>query len=512
MSGLRQMGRRAISLAEAGRHAEAVQLWEQMHRQAPKNAGISMALGAALLAAGRVNDAAQWLALSGQRHPADKGIALLAGRALMEQKQRKPAIGAFYHALSLDPGCIEAHAHLASALYWDRQSAAALPHAERAWRGDLNELTVSTYMCILFDLGHSEQALAFVDRMIATNALNRATLLTYRAAALQALGRFDEGLAYAREGVSLMPENDIVRHHYAAALLAQGHLTAEAWAHYEGRTGFLEKKSWPAPHLRWTDQDIRGRTVLVHAEQGLGDTLQFIRYVPMLAGRGARVIVAVQPALVKLLQGTPGAVDVISAGTLPAFDYYCALLSLPGHFGTTLDTIPPPLPYAIPLPQASHAARLQVGIVWAGRDAFIEDRRRSLDPALLAPLADIPSIDFHSLQFDATALPFPGMRNAMQGVRDFTETAALIAELDIVIAVDTAVAHLAATMGKPVWLLHRHNGCWRWLLERDDSPWYPSVRLFRKSARDDWTSVIDRLRDALERAVAAHQDAMSLAA
>ena len=512
MSGLRQMGQRAITLAESGRHAEAVLLWERMHRQQPEHAGISLALGSALLAAGRVNDAAHWLAITAQRHPADKGVALLTGRALMQQRQRKLAIGAFYHALSLDPGCVETHAHLANALFWDRQSAAALAHAERACRGDLNELTLSTYLCVLHDLGHAEQALSVVNRAIDNGALSRETLLMYRAAAFQALGRLAEGLADAREVVSLAPGNDIARHHYAAALLAQGQLTAEAWAHYEGRIGLLEMKHWPALHRRWTGQDVRGATVLVHAEQGLGDTLQFIRYIPMLAALGARVIVAVQPSLVQLLQGTPGAAEVMAAGCLPPFDYYCPLLSLPGQFGTTLETIPPPLPYARTFPPTRGDGRLQVGIVWAGGDAFVDDRKRSLDPTLLAPLAEIPGVDWHSLQFNATDLPLPGMHNAMEGVRDFVDSAERVARLDLVIAVDTAVAHLAATMGKPVWLLHRHNGCWRWLLDREDSPWYPSVRLFRQSIPNDWTSVVARLRDSLDALAAQRQQAMSVAA
>ena len=203
---------------------------------------------------------------------------------------------------------------------------------------------------------------------------------------------------------------------------------------------------------------------------------------------------------------------VIPAGSLPPFDYYCPLLSLPGQLGTTLATIPPPVPYAIRLPQAPRSARLQVGIVWAGANGFIDDRKRSLDPALLAPLGEISMVDFHGLQFDATTQPLPGMRNAIEGVEDFTDTAERIAKLDLVIAVDTSVAHLAATMGKPVWLLHRFNGCWRWLLDREDSPWYPTVRLFRQLEPGDWSSVVSRVRDALESAAVDHQDAMSQAA
>ena len=355
-------------------------------------------------------------------------------------------------------------------------------------------------MCILIDLDQSDQALALADALLASGAMHRGTLELYRSNILLELDRLDEAQSAVREAIRLSPENDVARHQLAAGLLLQGDLTAEAWSLYEGRSGLLTGKSWPRAELRWTDQDIRGQTVLVHAEQGLGDTLQFIRYVPLVAALGARVIVAVQPSLVGLLQGTPGAAEVVAAGKLPPFDYYIPMLSLPGQLATTLETIPPPLPYAgFPREptRVSASAVLQVGLVWAGRAAFVEDRKRSLAPEALAPLAGA-AVDFHSLQLGATVLPLPGMRDALQGVTEFAQTAERIAGLDLVICVDTAVAHLAATMGKPVWLLARYNGCWRWLQERKDSPWYPSIRLFRQPVAGDWTNVIEQVRIELD--------------
>lgn len=512
MVGLRRMGQHAARLAQAGRHAEAVPLWEAMHGQEPENSEISAALGAALLACERVADAGQWLAICSQRHPDHAGIARLHGRILARQHKRKQALGAFFHALSLDPMSAETHADIASALYGECDSRAALPHAEIACRSSLSAANISTYLCILIDLGYRDEALAFVERLMAADPGNRASLLLFRAAALQAAGRSAEGLIDAREAAVRAPDNQVAQHHYAAALLLHGHLTAETWARYEGRAGLLERRAWPAPELRWTDQDLSGRTIVVHAEQGLGDTLQFVRYVPMLAALGARVILAVQPSLVTLLQGTPGAAEIRPAGLLPAFDFYCPLLSLPGQFKTTLETIPPPLPYDLEMPRPLASDRLQVGIVWAGRGAFVEDRRRSLNPALLAPLADVADVEFHSLQFGSTVLPLPGMRDTLRGVEDFADTAQRIAKLHIVIAVDTAVAHLAATMGKPVWLLNRQNGCWRWLLDREDSPWYPSVRIFRQTDPDDWSGAIAQVCAALSAAAVEHQASTSLAA
>ena len=506
VNGMQQKGQRAMRLAEAGRHDEAIPIWEAMLRKLPHHPGISLALGAALLAGGRLDDAEQWLMRCCHRHLSDAALPRLLGRTLVRLGKREQAIGAFYQALSLEPDHGETHAELAFALYWQRQSAAALPHAIRACQAAITELSLSTYMCILIDLDQSEQALALADSLLASGGADRGMLLLYRSNILLELDRLEEAQAATREAIRLLPENDVAQHQLAAGLLLQGELTTEAWSLYEGRSGLLTGRCWPGAEFRWTDQDIRGRTVLVHAEQGLGDTLQFIRYVPLVAALGARVIVAVQPSLVGLLQGTPGAAEVVAAGKLPQFDYYTPMLSLPGRFGTTLETIPPPLRYAgLPckLPQATASALLQVGVVWAGRAAFVEDRKRSLAPEALTPLAGA-AVEFHSLQLGATVLPLPGMQDALQGVTDFTQTAERIAGLDLVICVDTAVAHLAATMGKPVWLLARYNGCWRWLQGREDSPWYPSVRLFRQPMAGDWTSVIERMRTELDRLAATH--------
>ena len=503
VNGLQQKGHQAMRLAAAGQHEDAIMLWEQMHRERPDHAGISLALGAALLAGGRIDHAEQWLVRCCHLHPSDAALSRLLGRVLMSNGKREPAIGAFYHSLSIEPDHGATHAELASALYWHRRSDAALPHAVLGCQAEMTELSLSTYVCILIDLGMVDQALALIETVLASDAMDRGLLLLYRSNILRELDRPDEALDAARASLRHSPDNGVAKHSLAVSLLLTGELTSEAWMLYEGRSALTT--AWPMADLRWTDQDVRGRTVLVHAEQGLGDTLQFIRYVPLVAALGARVIVAVQPALVGLLQGTPGAAEVIAAGSLPPFDYYIPMLSLPGMVGTTLETIPELLPYAgLALSRSlpSPSSRRQVGIVWAGRSTFVEDRKRSIAPAMLAPLAGA-AVDFHSLQLGADILPLPGMEHALLGVVDFAQTAERIAGLDLVICVDTAVAHLAATMGKPVWVLARYHGCWRWLKNREDSPWYPTVRLFRQPALDDWASVMERVRVELDRFAAA---------
>ncbi|RYF14943.1 MAG: hypothetical protein EOO77_13785 [Oxalobacteraceae bacterium] len=510
MSGLKRVRQQAVRLTKAGRHAEAIPVWEAIFRQQPASSDNALALGAELLACDRLADASQLLAKSSRDHPDNPDIALLYGRVLVRQGLRQYALGAFFHALSLSPDSVEAHANIASALYRERKSDAALLHAEFACQHDPSNANIATYLLVLQDLRHLKEGIAFVDRLMAAYPARRPSLLTLRAVALNSLGRISEALENASEAARLAPDSPYTQFICATTLLAQGYLTPAAWAGYEGRSGLLESRAWPARELRWTNQDLNGRTIVIHAEQGLGDTLQFVRYVPLVADLGARVILAVQPALVSLLQGLPGATEVIPIGKLPEFDYYCPLLSLPGQLKTTLETIPPPLQYAIDLPQASSSKRLQVGIVWAGNDEFIDDRRRSLDPALLASLAELSEIDYHSLQYSAKTLPFSGMQSALVDVVDFADTARRIAKLDLVISVDTAVAHLSATMGKPVWLLNRQNGCWRWLLDREDTPWYPSVRLFRQAQPEEWASVIDRIRIELMTLTTDRRNATSL--
>lgn len=311
--------------------------------------------------------------------------------------------------------------------------------------------------------------------------------------------------------------NGLARVNLAMILLLTGRLH-DGWAAYEAR---LALDPWDEPAPRLTSlAGVRGRTVLVRAEQGFGDTLQFCRYVPLLAQLGATVILQVPAPLVRLLSGLPAQV-VAEETPVTAVDTCCRLMSLPYLFDTTLATIPAAVPYLAAPDDAVAAWRsrlaecpgVKVGLVWAGgvRDtdghAGAIDRRRSLPLAALAPLADVPDCTLVSLQVGppATQIGQPGTLPVIDPtgrLRDFADTAALIAALDLVIAVDTAVAHLAGALGRPVWLLNRFDTCWRWLRDRDDSPWYPTLRQFRQPAPGDWASVVTRVGAALAERVA----------
>lgn len=330
-------------------------------------------------------------------------------------------------------------------------------------------------------------------------------------------GRFDDAIAAHHEAVALDPANPRFRINRAIALLKAGHWQ-QAWEDYEARfeetdlPGFDPTKLLPS--LDPTD-GLAGMTVLALHEGGFGDTLQFIRYLPALAERGARVIVGAPGKLGRLLRMVPGVAEVVTEGrAMPAYNFVCPMFSLPRVFGTTIESIPPApaifMDAALAKRWAGHlpTGGLRAGLVWAGqaRPALpgfdTLDSRRSMTLDTLAPLFDVPGVAFVSLQHGPAArAPRPaGLRltDPMPDVADFADTAAIIAGLDVVITVDTSVAHLAAHMRKPVFLLDRYDGCWRWLAGRTDSPWYPNLTIFRQDQPGDWSAPVARVAASLQ--------------
>jgi len=327
--------------------------------------------------------------------------------------------------------------------------------------------------------------------------------------ALKAQRRLDEAVTSYRRALELSPDDPDVHYHLSMALLARGDMAA-GWEEHEWR--------WKTPQFagtrrdfaqpQWRGEMATGRTLLIHAEQGYGDTLQFCRYAPLAAARGLRVIMEVPKPLARLLSSLPGVDGIVVEGeTLPQFDLHCPMLSMPLALGTTIPTVPSDVPYlhADAAQVAVWRERLaslehhgpRIGLVWAGNPrkhlpaAAAIGRRRSMAPDRLASLFELPGLHFFSLQKDGPAPPehFP-LTDVMAEMGDFADTAALIANLDLVISVDTSVVHLAAALGKQVWLLDRFDSCWRWLVGRRDSPWYPNLRLYRQPQPGDWDSVI----------------------
>ena len=397
------------------------------------------------------------------------------GDTLMEQGLLDEASACFNMAVVLKPDYAEAHANLSGALRSQSR--------------------------LLESLHHARRAVALAPRLAAAHRS--------LGGILRAQGQLDEAVEALAQAVSLQPEDAELHCDLATALLARGDLAA-GWRSYEwrGRTRHMlaGQRDFGVP--QWLGEDAAGRTLLIHAEQGFGDTLQFCRYASMAAARGLRVILEVQKPLVRLARTLPGIEHVLALGeALPDIDLHCPMLSLPLAFATTLQTIPQKTAYlrADPVQIAQWQARFpadraraaKVGLLWAGNPyagspkLALLNRRRCIEPASLAPLLALPGLRFFSLQRDAEAPPPPGpLIDVMHEMTDFADTAALIATLDLVISVDSAVAHLAGALGKPVWLLDRFDPCWRWLTGRTDSPWYPTLRIYRQPAPGDWHSVV----------------------
>jgi len=269
----------------------------------------------------------------------------------------------------------------------------------------------------------------------------------------------------------------------------------------------------------WDGSPLRGRTILLHNEQGFGDTIQMSRYIPQVAAQGARLLFMCQPPLVELLRKLDGISQFVFPNQpIPPHDVHCPMLTLPGVMGTTHLTIPNRCPYlkadAERVRQWSSRMpsdrRLKVGLVWAGQPSHANDHNRSVALAKLAPFGAVDNVWLCSLQKGKAAQQIYDRSNSLRmqnwekDLRDFSDTAALIANLDLVICVDTAVAHLAGALGKPVWLMLPFVPDWRWMLGRSDSPWYPSMRLFRQASFGDWESLISQVREALSEKALEH--------
>jgi Flp pilus assembly protein TadD len=329
---------------------------------------------------------------------------------------------------------------------------------------------------------------------------------------LKVEGRFAEAIAAHDKAVTLDPANPRFRVNRAVALLKAG-LWERAWQDYEARFELPGAppidKSTLMPSLQAGD-DLSGRTILALHEDGFGDTLQFLRYLPLLAERGARVVACVPPSLTRVMRTIPGVTEVVTDPRhVPTHDFVCPMFSLPRVFGTTVHNIPPVPPMTLdPELARQWAGRLppgglRVGLVWAGQarpslPGFgTLDRRRSAGLAAFEPLFAVPNVSFISLQAGPAArqprpaglqMLDPQMLDPMPDVTDFADTAAIIAALDLVVSVDTSVVHLAGLVGKPAFLLDRYDGCWRWLSGRRDSPWYPGMTIFRQHEPADWSA------------------------
>jgi len=506
-------------------HAQAIELYRRALALTPGELAVSYKLGRVLYEAGNYQEALSLylqLIAAGAQH-AD--IFLAAALLLQDFNRNEEALQAAGHALRLAPQNAAAwHRHAVLMGRMQRPGdalqsmlqAVELAPAQSVYRFDLALLQ--------YELHRNEEALASVDQVLAQEP-DFGDGWVCRAATLGRLRRYEESIAAARNALSLRAGYADASVNLALTLLALGRFD-EAWPFYEARwQGELADPQRHQAIARWPGVDVAaGRTVLLWAEQGLGDAIQFSRYAQQVAALGANVVLEVHAALKTLLQtletdpdsGNPTRIVVKAIGEdLPAVDYQLPLMSLPLAFGTRPDSIPSPQAYlragsylqqrwAQLLEQGRDGKRpLRIGIVCSGNPGNHNDRRRSIPLQAFAPLLETPNAEFFLLQPElrqrdadwlqsTPALHWPGRE-----LQAFDDTAALIANLDLVVGVDTAAVHLAGALGVPVWILLSHAADWRWLLERDDSPWYASARLFRQTTAGDWDAVMARVHEEL---------------
>jgi tetratricopeptide (TPR) repeat protein len=443
------------------------------------------------------------------------------GNVFYQMGRHAEALAEYERALAMEPDFAYGFNNRGNALQALGRHGEALASFERALtlKPDYSEAHNNRGNALI-ELNRHEEALKDYDAAVAGNPF--AFALVNRGSALRYLGRTDEAMASFDQAIALDAKLPEAHWNKALLSLALGDY-ANGFAGYEWRwRGATELAPRGFAQPQWQGEDIAGRTILLHAEQGYGDSIQMLRYLPLVKARGARVVLEIPDSLMPLLGAHGDDVTVLSKGTLlPPFDLHCPLMSLPLAFGTTRDSVPAEVPYlAAPAERVARmAARLPqseglcVGLVWSGKPSHKNDHNRSIALERLKSLIAVPGTAFVSLQreyrdADLAALAALPILRLDDAIGDFADTAAAIAALDLVIAVDTAVAHLAGSLGKPLWLLLSHIQDWRWLIGRSDNPWYPTARLFRQGPEGDWGPVIARATEALAGLAAAAPSAV----
>ena len=435
------------------------------------------------------------------------------GATFLQAGKPQEALARFKAALDLEPSNAILHLHAGAALHDLGRYAEAVASYRKALgtAPDIGE-THNNLGNSLLALGRFAEAADCFSRAAAILTTSPVPLAA-RATALQSLGNISAAEAECCKAILLAPAFAAAHWNLALNLLLQGRYE-EGWQEYEWRWRKPDFTS-PCRHTDiplWDGSPLEGKIILLHAEQGFGDAIQFIRYAPLVAERGGTVIIECHPQLVRLFQTVTGVRHVVPFGAaLPPFSCQAPLLTLPGIFGTTLQNIPSTYPYLWATTEqrdkwsalmSAYPAGIRVGLVWAGKN--FPDPLRSCCLAELAPLASADNVTFFSLQLgeggQQVAHPPSGMDlvDFTGLIDDFADTAAVIEQLDLVITIDTAVAHLAGAMGKKVYLMLPFAPDWRWLLDRSDSPWYLTMQIFRQKQPGDWGDVITRVQSAFE--------------
>lgn len=466
------------ALTDDAQYEQAVTHCNMAIRLNPRHTNAHSNRAIALQRLGKLDEALKSFAAAIHIKPDDAKAHFNRGNALTELKQLEAAVASYDRAINLKSDYAQAHANRGVALT---------------------------------SLGQLDAALTSCEKAIAIQP-NDAQAIANCGLVQQELRQLGAAFASYEKAISLKPDLADAHWNKSLALLLCGEFET-GWKLYEWRwrNGGLGFKIPNFSQPLWLGvESLKGRTILLHSEQGFGDTIQFCRYAKLVKALGARVVMQVPRALLTLLQSLDGVDELVAKGqALPAFDYHCPLMSLPLAFKTTLSTAPSPEPYlrSDSAKVAQWHARLgpktkpRIGLVWSGSTGHKNDHNRSLELDALAPYLP-EGLAYVCLQneireVDKLALQQSTIQHFSDELKDFADTAALCELMDVVISVDTSVAHLSGALGKPTWILLPHNSDWRWLLDREDSPWYDSVRLFRQDKSWSWSTVLQKVTKAL---------------
>jgi tetratricopeptide (TPR) repeat protein len=503
---------RAISHHQAGQMAEAEQLYRQILQQQPQNADALSLLGVVACQQEKLEPGIalyrQALAIRPDHRQTRENLSL----ALCKQAKRLVDEATTNLSLMINFSANPGPTHLMLGSIYQEQGALeqALSHYQQALAANPTDANILNRIGVVLQTQHKSQLAIHFHQRALENQPHNLDALNGMAKVLLDEGKVEEALDYVHQALEIQPDHLIARYNRALMLLTQGQFEA-GFPEYEWRLQTAEFPPCPFRQPKWDGSDLNGKTLLLHAEQGLGDTIQFIRYAAIATQKGGRVILTCHKPLMRLLSTVPGIDQITPMGTpLPAFDVYVPLLSLPGILGTRIDTVPAEVPYlhvpevSFQLPSARiNPPRLKVGLVWSGGNLYKHNQSRSFSLQVLEPLLAMPEIAFYSLQkgipqIEITTLGWQDkIIDLNDRLTDMADTAAAIAQLDLVITVDTSVAHLAGALGKPVWVMLAQVPDWRWMQHRLDSPWYPTMRLFRQQQPGDWQGVMTEIVQAL---------------
>ncbi|MFM0235493.1 tetratricopeptide repeat protein [Paraburkholderia sediminicola] len=503
---------RGLVAAALGHREEAMICYDQALQLQPDFADARNNFGVALQAQGSFEVAIEQYRLALAVNPSLVDAHLNLGTALNKLGHYDEALACYQNALAFDPQSAETHFNMGNAYNAQGDHAAAIASFERALalRGDYAEAHINLGS-LIGKLGDYAGAESQYRRAVALKP--NPTNLVCLGGSLGAQGRLDEEEGFYRHALALDPNYADAHQNLAWLLLKRGDYK-QGWAEFAKRWRKSDYEAVAVPGVaEWHGEPLDGRRLLLVGEQGFGDHFQFLRFARVLEKLGATVDLCVREPLLPLVERIPGVHHAFSGSPHGQYDFWVPLMSVPSCVGTELSTIPADVPYMFAdkakvktwrkRADAAGKAKRKVGLVWSGSPTFGNDRYRSMALAALSPLSELDDVAWYALQKGAAHDQLADAPEAFRthdftaDLKSFDDTAALIMNLDLVIAVDTGVAHLAAALGKPVWVLLPANSDWRWLEERSDSPWYPAMKLFRQTRLGDWAPVVERVSEEL---------------